>query len=462
MQHRSFSAHPLIAFFFGRRFSSLISFFRGLLLGGFVALLPRLPPSASYPPLLPLSLSLSSLFFTQLPSHPPPLPCHAAVTFQTLATHLPDLPPVYHRPRGAFQTLPDFLFLPAIPPGLLTRKSSETPTTKESPFLPPSISPLVLPSLTPSRRASVMSPASEEHPQRSLGVSSTARRPGPSPVISSASTSRRSSFYKSVKGVFSRADSGYGSSKSTTTTSSSLAFPPLPTSSPSPAAGAAQLRTLFAALSAAPPSPHGNGLTASESAAPSDPTPKDSLFHSVWAQIKAGTFGEGVEVALDALTGVLKGKGELDDREMFLEELIGFLGKLPEVRHSLFFPVRRGYSASLADDVDDPQDSPIRQPITDKLLQLLWADLPHGNYAHVGDKNWRSADGSNGSEVPVDGKGVGAAGSRTFFSSSSHLFSLFRPAHRTHDTDLTPPSRTLATHLSAPHSLRPYRPSLPP
>ncbi|GAA5869954.1 hypothetical protein JCM8547_008113 [Rhodosporidiobolus lusitaniae] len=159
------------------------------------------------------------------------------------------------------------------------------------------------------------------------------------------SSARRTSFYGSLKSALKRTRSS-----------------------------AQSAQTLASTLAAPPPTAGGDGLTTAEAAAPSDPKQKGGLFHSLWEQVKEGTFVGDVGVIFQALGSAT---GPLDDREDLLEHLVWMLQGLPK-------------------------DSPLQEPVTQKLIELLWHDLPHSGaaYSTVGP-NYRAADGGQNAPAAI-------------------------------------------------------------
>lgn len=111
------------------------------------------------------------------------------------------------------------------------------------------------------------------------------------------------------------------------------------------------------------------------------------IIDGVREQIKNGLPVENVFTEASALIDALiasKTNGGQDDRKFLLEQLLIFLARYPE-------------------------ESPIKKKLTDKVITLLYNDLPHPPQAIVGrEHRYRSADGSGTS---LWNKDMGKAGS---------------------------------------------------
>ncbi|GAA6030413.1 hypothetical protein JCM8097_009096 [Rhodosporidiobolus ruineniae] len=200
----------------------------------------------------------------------------------------------------------------------------------------------------------VSAPETQQRQQVQLGNGAPPlrRRPDASPVQATGASiangvdskaSRRSSIYGSIKSAFNRSKSS--STAHTNSTSS--------------------VKTLVDTFLSPPPPSGGDGLKPAESAAPSDAKPTISLAANLWSQIKEGKVAGDVSTLLQVVGSAT---GALDDREMMLEHLVVMLQDLPT-------------------------GSPVRQPLTDKLLEILWGDLAHPAQAFAGPVS-RAADGS--------------------------------------------------------------------
>ncbi|GAA5822485.1 hypothetical protein JCM11251_006354 [Rhodosporidiobolus azoricus] len=122
--------------------------------------------------------------------------------------------------------------------------------------------------------------------------------------------------------------------------------------------------------------------TLSHAPAPA-PTPTSSqpatisLAKSLFEQLKGGTLGSDVETVMQALGSIT---GPMDDRELLLEHVVKMLQNLPS-------------------------GSPFQQPLTEKLIDLLYHDLEHPSTSSVGPAA-RAVDG--GGQNPSNPK-LGAA-----------------------------------------------------